>query len=293
MSFEYFINIICLLFLIVAVVYSYTELFKKIDAKLKPFIVTCFVFILLVYGFLNKSYNIKDVLTIYVLFTLSVILFLYLVQFLNDILLNNTCTQKNFLTSIKTEDNRTFNQSNVCVKTHQNNQTTFNNSYNNEALQKVNKNSKNIEINNDKRIISNNYYNLISSKKRNNENERVDINDGANYLNEIQLLKIYKFFIQYNFISENISFESFSKSFLNEQLIINCQNIVLREFYDHLMKSKNIKVYRLEKFLYYFIDIKSNRQFNIRTFKNNAGKCSILTDEINNLFRDFRDQWSH
>ncbi|MRJ11323.1 hypothetical protein EQP59_03185 [Ornithobacterium rhinotracheale] len=179
-------------------------------------------------------------------------------------------------------DNNTTNFSNFDIQ-----KTTINNSHN--ITNNFNQNNKTQNIN---KTITNNFdQNIyITPKETNKKNNKSEKNESTivNELTEKQLKKIFIFFQDHKIISTKMNFEIFKEKFLKEKIQISCENIVLREFYDNLVKNSQI-TFNPESFIKLFINTKTNKLFNYGTFKNNANKASKLTSEIETFFRDFCD----
>ena len=104
-----------------------------------------------------------------------------------------------------------------------------------------------------------------------------------------QLKKIYNFFVDNDLLADvNIEFKKFEESFLNKPLRVNMEGTVLREFYDKLVIQENIFFKDNDSYLSYFINSKNNSYYKKSTFNKQSNYKSKLTDEINELFSDFK-----
>ncbi|MFV0178381.1 hypothetical protein ACTS91_16780 [Empedobacter falsenii] len=123
-----------------------------------------------------------------------------------------------------------------------------------------------------------------NSKTSNNLNEKCKV-----IFTDEQLKKIYNFFVDNDLLADvNIEFKKFEESFLNKPLRVNMEATVLREFYDKLVIQENIFFKDNDSYLSYFINSKDNSYYKKSTFNKQKNYKSKLTNEINELFSDFK-----
>ena len=162
----------------------------------------------------------------------------------------------------------------------------------NPKFQKINLNdsliNNHLEINNN---LTNYHFkqhnNHVKEKKKNDDsttNKKTLIN-----LTEQQINKIYNFFVDNDLLADvNMKFKEFEENFLNKPLRVNMEGTVLREFYDKLVIQENIFFKDNDSYLSYFINSKNNSYYKKSTFNKQSNYKSKLTDEINELFSDFK-----